>query len=50
MALLKREHLPRIADPGSGEGADRPRRDRVDADGGRPEISTWALTMSAGMF
>ena len=38
VALLESEHLARIADAGAGERADRPRRDRIDADRRRPEI------------
>src|ERR1700745_1696756 len=34
--LLKDEPLPRAADAGTGQRADRPGRYGVDADGGRP--------------
>src|SRR5262245_11174962 len=34
VALLEGEHLPRVADAGTGQRADRPSRYGVDADGG----------------
>src|SRR6516162_5296630 len=38
MALLEGEHKTCIGDPGSRKGANRSRRDRVDADTARTEI------------